>query len=60
MKSETTKPDLMGWLNETIERAAEDAADPGFDPHSYGSGYDKGYLAALKAVEGFLNGDVDG
>lgn len=62
-KSQTTTPTkheiISEWLGEAIENAAEDASGCHGDQKSFGSGYDQGYLAGLKAVLDFMNGDAD-
>jgi len=41
------------WLSDEIERAAEDAEESHVEArNTYGAGYDRGYVNALKAVEG--------
>ena len=59
-KTTPTRYDIISeWLDEAIESATEDASDCHGDQNSFGSGYDQGYLAGLKAVRDFMNGDVD-
>jgi hypothetical protein len=55
-----TRYDIISeWLGEAVEKAKEGASDNYGDQNSFGSGYDQGYLAALKAVRDFMNGDAD-
>lgn len=49
--------DFMTWLAEEIENATACCKENDKHPHTYGAGYDSGYLSGLLCVQQYFTGE---
>jgi hypothetical protein len=53
--------DILVYLQEIIARTEDNVAEScRLGPHSYGAGYDSGYLDALQLVRAMIKNHADG